>query len=101
MRKDFIESYKEFLNNWGYEAQALMAIEEMSELTKELSKQYRKRKDYKEEDLIEEIADVLNMVEQLEFYFGEEKVEKIREEKIERTKKRLEKFKELQGEQNG
>lgn len=101
MRKDFIESYKQFLDGWGYEAQAFMAIEEMSELTKELSKQHRKREDYDEEDLIEEIADVLNTVEQLELYFGEEKVEKVREEKIERTKKRLAKFKELQGEQNG
>lgn len=101
MRKDFEEHYKNFLSSWGYDAQAFMAIEEMSELTKELSKRYRKRQDYNEEDLIEEIADVLNMVEQLEVYFGESKVEKVREEKIKRTLTRLNKWKEEQGEQNG
>lgn len=101
MREDFREHYKTFLENWGYDAQAFMAIEEMSELTKELSKRHRKRKDYNEADMIEEIADVLNMVKQLEFYFGEDKVEKVREEKIERTLKRLAEWKEKQGEQNG
>ena len=33
----------------------------------------------------EEIADVLNMAEQLEFYYGANKKKKIREEKMKRT----------------
>ena len=70
MKQEYKNHYKDFLDSWGYDAQAMMAIEEMSELTKELCKRHRKRADYKEEDMIEEIADVLNMVEQLEYFFG-------------------------------
>lgn len=96
MKQEFKQYYKEFLDCWGYDAQALMLIEEMSELTKEICKRNRKREDYKEEDMIEEIADVLNMVEQLEYVFGEDKVEAVREQKIQRTLKRLSKWKENQ-----
>lgn len=97
MKQEFKEYYKEFLDEVGFEAQAVIAVEEMSELTKEICKRKRKRNDYKEEDMIEEIADVLNMVEQLEYFFGEEKVEKVRQEKIQRTLKRLKDLKEKQG----
>lgn len=93
MKQEYKQYYKDFLDSWGYESQAMMAIEEMSELTKEISKKYRKQENYKEENIIEEIADVLNMVEQLEYVFGEEKVEKVREEKIQRTIKELENYK--------
>ena len=34
-------SYKKFLDGWGYDAQSLMCIEEMSELTKALCKYKR------------------------------------------------------------
>ena len=37
------------------------------------------------ENVKEEIADVLNMAEQLEFFYGAEEIEKIREEKMKRT----------------
>ncbi len=96
MRDDFREGYKKFLDAWGQESQERMAIEEMSELTKELCKKIRlMRDDFAEMDderlketinhCKEEIADVLNMTEQLEIYFGEEEIEKIREEKMQRT----------------
>lgn len=96
MRDDFREGYKKFLDAWGQESQERMAIEEMSELTKELCKKIRlMRDDFAEmnderlKETInhckEEIADVLNMTEQLEIYFGEEEIEKIREEKMRRT----------------
>ncbi len=96
MRDDFREGYKKFLDAWGQESQERMAIEEMSELTKELCKKIRlMRDDFAEmnderlKETIshckEEIADVLNMTEQLEIYFGEEEIEKIREEKMQRT----------------
>ena len=94
MKQEYKNHYKNFLDSWGYDAQAMMAIEEMSELTKEICKRHRKRSDYKEEDMIEEIADVLNMVEQLEYFFGEDKVEAVRDKKIERTLKRLAEWKE-------
>jgi len=98
MRKDFIDAYKKFIEVWGENSQMLMAVEEMSELTKEICKFKRLENKYNPEDneekvkenlehLREEIADVLNMAEQLEFIFGEEEIEKIRKEKIERTLK--------------
>lgn len=74
MKQEYKNHYKDFLDSWGYDAQAMMAIEEMSELTKELCKRHRKRADYKEEDMIEEIADVLNMVEQLEYFLEKTKL---------------------------
>ena len=92
---DRTEAYKKFLEGWGYDAQALMTIEEMSELTKALCKYKRYGKENADpklkEDIIEEIADVLNMAEQMAHYFGVDAVEKVRDEKIERSLKRLNK----------
>ena len=45
MRDDFREGYKKFLDAWGQESQERMAIEEMSELTKELCKKIRLMRD--------------------------------------------------------
>ena len=96
MREDFKKGYEKFLKAWGQESQERMAIEEMSELIKELCKKIRlERDDFSEnneeklaktiKNVKEEIADVLNMAEQLEFYYGIEEIEKIREEKMKRT----------------
>lgn len=104
MKKEYREAYKKFLDAWGQEAQERMAIEEMSELTKELCKKIRLvRDDFSEnneeklkktiQNIKEEIADVLNMAEQLQIYFGEEEIDKIRDEKIERTLKLLDEVK--------
>lgn len=92
MREDFIEYYKYFIDRSGIESQRLMCIEEMSELTKELCKLERCNSPEKEANVIaniqEELADVLNMAEQLEYYYGNDVVEKIRKEKIDRELKR-------------
>ena len=96
----FEKEYKVFLDAWGEESQERMAIEEMSELIKELCKKIRlERDDFAEKDdeklkntiknIKEELADVLNMTEQLIVYYGIDEIEKIREEKIERTLKLL------------
>ena len=96
MKEKFKAAYELFLKEWGQEAQERMAIEEMSELIKELCKKIRFNRDKFEnvpnekiEDNIghikEEIADVLNMAEQLEIFYGTEEIEKIRSEKIRRT----------------
>lgn len=93
MENNFLNAYKKFLEKWGYEAQALMCIEEMSELTKALCKYQRYGKENCSEEIkqnvLEEIADVLNMAEQMQLYFGREKVDEIRKQKIEKTLKRL------------
>ena len=78
------------------EAQIVKCVEEMSELTKELCK-FVNNKNVDEtiseknmDNISEEIADVYIMLEQMLIYFGnKEDVEKIINEKIERTKKRL------------
>ena len=104
MRADFKDAYQKFLDAWGQEAQERMAIEEMSELTKELCKKIRLvRDDFAEknderlnktiQNVKEEIADVLNMAEQLEIFYGIEEIEKIREEKMVRTLKLLDEVK--------
>lgn len=100
MKQEFSKAYKLFLEKWGQESQERMAIEEMSELTKELCKKFRcvrgeienlTEKKHLEiiDNIKEEIADVLNMLEQLETYYGEEEIEQIRRKKIERTLKFL------------
>ena len=91
MREDFKDVYKKFDEKYGLHSQMQQCIEEMSELIKELCKYERNIGTDKESATIdaikEEIADVLNMVEQLEYCFGEQDVENIRTQKIERSKK--------------
>lgn len=71
----------------------------MGELIQALCKY--KREDYNNKllpNVIEEIADVHNMIIQMEEYFGVEKIKKIREEKIYRTNKYIKKeFDEMKG----
>ena len=95
MDNSYKQYYDRFLDVWGEESQIVVAIEEMSELTKELCKYKRNEilnKDNKEivKNIKEEIADVLNMVEQLENMFGVEEIEKIRQFKFKRAIERME-----------
>ena len=92
MEEKNIEFYKRCIDVWGEDAQIKMCIEEMSELTKELCKNWRKSKQNTPEqikNICEEIADVQNMIDQMQLIFGVQEVEKVRKEKIERTQKRL------------
>ena len=93
MQTNFTEFYKQFLDAWGYDAQSNVCIEEMSELTKALCKYSRFGKENAPQEIkdnvVEEIADVLNMAEQLAQYFGTEKVTKVRQQKIARTLNKL------------
>lgn len=103
MREEFRKDYKDFIDAWGEDSQVGMCLEEMAELSKELLKMMRYRLISEWDDNIdekkaknslavkEEIADVLNMCEQLEYMYGEEEIEKIREQKIIRTRKLLNK----------
>lgn len=63
-----VESCVQIANHYGIESQSLICIEEMSELTKEICK-YRRGEDNLEK-LVDEIADVKIMVEQMEYLFG-------------------------------
>ena len=67
-----------------------MAIEEMSELTKEICKDFRGQLD--REHLIEEIADVTITIDQMMLMYKIScfEIEQIRKRKMERLKERLE-----------
>ena len=91
------ELSKEALDFWGYDPQSTMLIEEMGELIKALCKYkrfgYEKADEEIKNNLLEELADVHNMLEQMEIFFGEEKISQIRLEKLTRTKNRIKKLK--------
>jgi NTP pyrophosphatase (non-canonical NTP hydrolase) len=55
------------IEKWGASIQLIMCIEEMSELTKEISKYFRGKDNKK--DLIEEMGDVYIMLEQMKIIF--------------------------------
>lgn len=80
--------YKEIIKKFGAEMQELVAIEEMSELTKAIIKLRRKVGDDKKffaerDNLIEEIADVEIMLEQLKLiHHCSQLVEKKKTQKI-------------------
>ena len=60
--------YQAALRKWGVDLQTMMAVEEMSELTKEICKIKRGKMDL--EALADEIADVTIMLEQLREIYG-------------------------------
>lgn len=83
---------KEIMNiaikTWGIEPQIDIAIEEMSELIKELIKQ--KRYGNNQKNIAEEIADVKIMMEQLMIIFDCEKEVAVQTyQKMDRLQKRL------------
>ena len=89
--QEIIDTYKQAISAYGEKAQKLMAIEEMSELTKEICKDFRGK--LNREHLVEEIADVLIMLDQmlLLYKISGEEVGLMHIKKVERLKERLEK----------
>ena len=82
------EIYEKALRTWGTQAQIMMALEEMSELTKELCKHISGR--HNGAEIIDEVADVTIMMEQLRLIFGiNEAVCEQMDVKMLRLKKRL------------
>ena len=89
MKSYQVETCKSIANHYGREHQVLIAIEEMSELTKELCKYFR-RFDRKKE-IVEEVADAQIMLEQLIELFGiEVDVDKMVDYKLNRQIRRME-----------
>ena len=83
-----IEIYRKALRRWGPEAQTLMAVEEMSELQKELCKAARGKQNKAE--IAEEIADVQIMLGQMILLHDcADEVEEQKARKLERLKGRL------------
>lgn len=81
------EICKQALKNWGW-LQKVVAMEEMAELQKELSKNMRGKENKIE--IAEEIADVEIMLEQMKLLFDIEKeVEEEKKYKLKRLEERL------------
>lgn len=87
---DYKTMYKQLFEKYDTK-QIIVAIEELSELQKELCKMLRKDNTDNIEHIKEEIADVSIMLDQLTYYFkiDENELLKIKTEKLERTKERL------------
>ena len=88
--REVFNTYNKAIELYGEKAQKLMAIEEMSELTKEICNDFRGK--LNREHLVEEIVDVIITIDQLMMMYeisGDE-IEQMRERKFERLKERLE-----------
>lgn len=83
------EDYEKIIDHYGPEAQKVKAIEELSELQKEIAKDLIGQGNI--ENVAEEIADAKVMIEQLQMIYEIENddVEKIVREKILRTCHRI------------
>lgn len=77
------ELYEAAIDNWGADTQAQMAIGEMSELTAALIR-FGVQGRGEEQDVIEEIADVEIMINQLKCIFDREKVAETKQRKLTR-----------------
>jgi len=93
--KEFI--YQRAIDLWGAPLQAIVAIEEMAELTKEISKSLRKERLQNrahDPELLAEIADVEIMLEQLKWYIpeGQKTVDEVKAQKLKRLEETLIKF---------
>lgn len=79
------------VETFGRESQMMMMVEEMSELTKAISKFYRAKDIDSEADAVdnikEEIADCEIMLEQMKILFGN--VDMIERQKLSRLEKRI------------
>lgn len=82
------DTYSAAVTHYGKQSQAVIAMEEMAELTKELSKDLRCNGDLGA--ILEEIADVEIMLEQLKIIYGNRAmVDRIRAEKLIRLADRI------------
>lgn len=86
---DEIEIMQEAIKKYGIAMQTVVSIEEMSELTKELTKLLRGKGSKKA--LTEEVADVLIMITQIQLMFGicDEDVKEVMDSKLKRLKERM------------
>lgn len=87
---DEVEIMRSAIRKNGKAMQTVVAIEEMSELQKELSKFIRGKGN--RDNLIEEVADVLIMITQIQlmYYIPDDEVERIIHLKLNRLKERME-----------
>lgn len=83
------ERIKTIADHYGLNNQMMQAIEEMGELTQAIVKVFRNGLDNERDNLIEELADVEIMIEQLDYLLGDNQIEKIKEYKVNRQLNRI------------
>lgn len=76
--------------HYGLRKQMRQTVEEMAELTQVICKAERYDLDTVRDHLVEEVADVSIMIDQLEYLLGDSRIAQIKAEKIERQKRRIE-----------
>lgn len=83
--------YEKAIEKWGENAQLDQMIEEMAELTVAINKLKRLKSGEKKlsvdvvyDNLLEEIADVKIMLEEMEFMFGKEKIDNMYKKKMQK-----------------
>jgi len=76
--------------HYGLRVQMRQLIEEMAELTQVICKAERYDLDTVREHLVEEIADVEVVLEQVDYLLGDSRIAQIKAEKIARQKRRIE-----------
>lgn len=75
--------------HYGLRKQMRQTVEEMAELTQVICKAERYDLDTVRDHLVEEVADVSIMIDQLEYLLGDSRIAQIKAEKIERQKRRI------------
>lgn len=84
------EDYKKIADHYGLRRQLCQTVEEMAELTQVICKIRRYGMNTVRDHLVEEVADVSIMIDQLEYLLGDSRIAQIKAEKIERQKRRIE-----------
>ena len=83
------ERIKTIADHYGLNNQMMQTVEEMGELTQAIVKVFRNGLDNERDNLIEELADVEIMIEQLDYLLGDNQIEKVKEYKINRQINRI------------
>ena len=83
------EDIKKIANRYGLRKQLRQTVEEMAELTQVICKTERYDMDTVRDHLVEEVADVSIMIDQIVYLLGDNMIAKIREEKIKRQLERI------------
>lgn len=81
---------KTIADHYGLRSQMRQLVEEMAELTQVICKSERYDLETVRDHLVEEIADVEVVLEQVIYLLGDNRIEQIRAEKIARQKRRIE-----------
>lgn len=84
------ELYSQTIEKWGIEAQLWMVVEECSELLNAIAKYKRGR--WGQSAILEELADVSIMDEQMSCYFSEADFIRIKEARLQRLQRLVQGF---------